>query len=739
MEVWSNEWLWMWISAFAAVLALSLVATIYRRFPPEAAPARHLFLHAVVAYTASSVSILSLFWWFQSAVYRSGLALDRIAVFSLNLEGWALLFVTVLWLQTVFVWVHRLMMEVEAGGLRGPKRMLALILGILVALPVSFFLELGFPWLIMGLILLGFLGLFDLFIERRVLNLTWMAVWMAVLSAGAAYGLSTYSAMLRSESGVQTSIHNFQISRNLDALAQAVYADSALEALLSTPVPFTVSEPKIREKLDYHGYLIPDSIVALQLDKVLVVNPTLRQSVVEGRSFEKALPWLNARQRAGGRSWIKFEDTLSAGYALIVPDTGTLGGNIAFCIYRPLLAGQHIHGQGDFSLFSAIFLLLIFVTFAWILLGRILRIFPVSEVFPFLYKPSLRNRIQIWLAGFTFGAFLLIGWVSYAFFQRSGILEPETMSAYFSALLTLYVFLLLAAFAVAVVVGNSITLPLAVIGEKLQALRLGRNEPLEWSGQDELGALVSAYNRMIVEVEQSAEMLRRSEREGAWREMARQVAHEIKNPLTPMKLSIQHLQRAYLADPQQAAPLVKSVSETLIEQIETLNRIAGEFANFAQMPEQQKEIFDWREVVHSVLQLFNTEFEERQVLVKSQTPELPVMINTDRSHMTRVLNNLLKNALQAMPDEKQGLLEVLLDEHGLLMVRDNGSGIPKAVQARVFFPNFTTKSSGMGLGLAMCKNIMDAADGRIWFETTENQGTVFFVQLPIVGSTKTPS
>lgn len=739
MEAWSNEWLWMWFSAFSALLALSLVATIYRRFPPEALPTRHVFLHAVLSYTASSISILALFWWLQTAVFRSGLALDRIAVFSLDFYGWLLLIITVLWLQVMFVWVHRLMMEVEAGGLRGISRMAALILGIILALPASFFLDLGFPLTIMGLILLGFLGLFDLFIERRVLNLTWMAVWMAVLSAGAAYGLSTYSAMIRAQEGVLTSAKTTQISRNLNTLARNVYADSALAEILSTPVPFTVSETKIREYLQRYDDLIPDSVAALTIDKVLVVNPNLRQSVVEGRSFEKALPWLNVRQRAGGRAWIQFEDTLSGGYALIIPDTGTLGGNVAFCIYRPAVSKQNISERGDLSLFSAIFLLLIFVTFAWILLGRVLRIFPVSDIFPFLYKPSLRNRIQLWLAGFTLGAFLLIGWVSYAFFRRSGILEPETMSAYFSALLTLYVFLLLAAFAVAVVVGNSITLPLAVIGEKLQELRLGRNEPLEWSGQDELGELVSAYNRMIVEVEQSAELLRRSEREGAWREMARQVAHEIKNPLTPMKLSIQHLQRAYQADPQQAAPLVKSVSETLIEQIETLNRIAGEFANFAQIPERQNALFDWREVVHSVLHLFETEFQERHVTVKTAISSTPVMVDADRSHMTRVLNNLLKNALQALPDEKQGMLEVILSEEGLLQVRDNGPGIPEAVQARVFSPNFTTKSSGMGLGLAMCKNIMDAAGGRIWFETAENQGTVFYVQLPLAGDSKTPS
>lgn len=739
MEVWSNEWLWMWISACTALVALYLVANIYRRFPPTAGVPRHVFFQAVISYAAASVSVLSLFWWFRSAVLRTAVALDEIAVFSLDAKGWFLLVVTVLWLQTVFIWVHRLMMDVEAGGLRGLRRMIALIMGISLAFPISQLLDLGLPFYILGLILIGFLGLFDLFIERRVLNLTWMVVWMAVLSAGASYGLVTYSAKARTEANVISFSESPELARSLDTLSKALYADANLEEILATPVPFTVNEKTIKERADRYEYLLPTGKEALSLEKILVVNPVLRQSVVEGRTFEKALPWLNARKQAKERAWIRFEDTLSRGIAVIFPATGTLGGNIAFLVYRPVNPQTNIAVRGDFSLFSALFLLLIFVTFIWILIGQLLRVFPVAEVFPFLYKPSLRNRIQLWLAGFTLGAFLLIGWVSYAFFQRSGILEPETMSGYFSALLTLYVFLLLAAFAVAVVVGNSITLPLAVIGEKLQALRLGRNEPLEWSGQDELGELVAAYNRMIVEVEESAERLRRSEREGAWREMARQVAHEIKNPLTPMKLSIQHLQRAYQADPQQAAPLIKNVSETLIEQIETLNRIAGEFANFAQMPERRKELFDWREVVQSVLQLFDTEIRERGIVCLMNIPPTPVMVDADRSQMTRVLNNLVKNALQALPEDRKGLLEVSLNEEGVLQVRDNGSGIPETIQAKVFSPNFTTKSSGMGLGLAMCKNIMDAAGGRIWFETTENQGTVFFAQLPLAEDAKTPS
>lgn len=299
-------------------------------------------------------------------------------------------------------------------------------------------------------------------------------------------------------------------------------------------------------------------------------------------------------------------------------------------------------------------------------------------------------------------------------------------------LLNLYVFLLLIAGAIAITVANSITRPLMKIGEKLRSFQLGQNEPLEWESEDEIGKLVNEYNLMIQKLEESAEKLRQSEREGAWREMAKQVAHEIKNPLTPMKLSIQYLEHARKSDPERAAAMISSVAQTLIEQIDGLARIATEFSNFAKMPKAEPESLNLNTVVESVYRLF-TEHQEPAERIELTLPDTPVPVFADRGHLVRVLNNLIKNAQQAIPEDRQGLIHIRVQpgatQH-LITVTDNGTGIPEEVQPRVFQPNFTTKSSGMGLGLAMCKNMMTAAGGDIYFETEPGKGTTFFMALP---------
>lgn len=303
-------------------------------------------------------------------------------------------------------------------------------------------------------------------------------------------------------------------------------------------------------------------------------------------------------------------------------------------------------------------------------------------------------------------------------------------------LLNLYVFLLFIAGAIAIAVANSITRPLMKIGEKLRSFQLGKNEPLEWGTEDEIGKLVVAYNTMISKLEESAEQLRQSEREGAWREMAKQVAHEIKNPLTPMKLSIQYLQHAQKSDPERAAMLIERVSATMIEQIDGLARIATEFSHFAKMPKAQNEPLLLNEVLESVHRLF-TEHQSPEAEISLSLPEASARVFADRAQLVRVLTNLVKNAQQAIPEGRQGRIEISLnctDGMATVIVKDNGTGIPEAVQPKVFEPNFTTKSSGMGLGLAMCKNIVEEAQGRLYFETDLGVGTQFVLQLPLLPS-----
>ncbi|GJM34308.1 MAG: hypothetical protein DHS20C18_33090 [Saprospiraceae bacterium] len=308
----------------------------------------------------------------------------------------------------------------------------------------------------------------------------------------------------------------------------------------------------------------------------------------------------------------------------------------------------------------------------------------------------------------------------------------DDLYTFMGTLLNVYVFLLLIAGVIAIAVANSITRPIAQIGEKLRGFRLEKNEPLDWKTQDEIGALIAEYNQMIIKLEESTEKLRQSEREGAWREMAKQVAHEIKNPLTPMKLSIQHLMRAYQSQPEAIEPILKRVSKTMIEQIEGLTRIASEFSNFAKMPKAENQVFFLNEVVKSVCDLF-VENQAKHVALYCEQINDSFPVFADKSQIMRVFNNLIKNAIQAIPTDREGKVEVRIyrqDDRVIVTVRDNGTGISEEMKAKVFYPNFTTKTSGMGLGLAMSKNIIQAAGGKIHFETDLNQGTTFFVELP---------
>jgi nitrogen fixation/metabolism regulation signal transduction histidine kinase len=300
------------------------------------------------------------------------------------------------------------------------------------------------------------------------------------------------------------------------------------------------------------------------------------------------------------------------------------------------------------------------------------------------------------------------------------------------AVVNLFVLLFALSVLVAVFISNWTTRPLDLLKNALSRVALqGANEPIRYRGNDEVGQLVEVYNRKVEELHASAERLARSERESAWREMARQVAHEIKNPLTPMKLGIQHFQRTWSPDAPDAAERLERFSKAMVEQIDALSNIAGEFSNFAQMPRTQEEDLDLADVVDAALALIGA-VDKHFTLERPPGEALP--IRADREQLLRVFNNLLKNAEQSIPEGRVPNITVVLrrtDEQVIAEVRDNGSGIAGADQERIFRPNFTTKSSGMGLGLAMVQRIVEGAGGKVWFETREGQGTTFFVALPL--------
>ena len=225
-------------------------------------------------------------------------------------------------------------------------------------------------------------------------------------------------------------------------------------------------------------------------------------------------------------------------------------------------------------------------------------------------------------------------------------------------------------------------------------------------------------------------MLAKSERESAWREMAKQIAHEIKNPLTPMKLSVQHLQRAWLDKNEKFENYLDRICKTLIDEIDNLSSIATEFSNFAKMPKAINEPLDLVTKINNVVNLFSNENVIFHVNLNSND-SVPVF--ADKEQISRMFINLFKNAIQSVEKNTTPVIEITLitsNTWNEVRVKDNGKGIPLEMRDKLFRPNFTTKTSGMGLGLAIVKSIIEGAGGNITYETEENKGTTFIVRLP---------
>jgi len=292
-----------------------------------------------------------------------------------------------------------------------------------------------------------------------------------------------------------------------------------------------------------------------------------------------------------------------------------------------------------------------------------------------------------------------------------------------------YFIMLLVATAFAYFVSKYITRSLKTIGDKMNETRLEkRNQKIELKdASNEVSALVESYNSMIDELEESAVKLATSEREQAWREMAKQVAHEIKNPLTPMRLSVQSFQRKFNPKDPDAHQKIEEYSKTLIQQIDTMSSIASAFSNFAKMPAQQNETLNAVEVVDLALDIFTEDY----LIFNCNKKE--IIAKLDRTQLIRVITNLVKNAIQAISQtEIPEVLIDLSDDHDNLYitVSDNGHGITQENKPKVFEPKFTTKNSGMGLGLPMIKKIIETYKGSINFVSVEGKGTSFKVVLP---------
>lgn len=314
------------------------------------------------------------------------------------------------------------------------------------------------------------------------------------------------------------------------------------------------------------------------------------------------------------------------------------------------------------------------------------------------------------------------------YLENDDFLSRE-LNEFFERLSYAYLLMLIIAVFLAFLISKYITKSLKTISEKIKQIRLEkRNEKIVIkSSSSEIDTLVKSYNSMIDELEESAVKLARSEREQAWREMAKQVAHEIKNPLTPMRLTVQSFQRKF--DPQDP-DIVKKLDEyskTLIQQIDTMSSIASAFSNFAKMPAQQNEMLNVVKIIDLALDIFNEDY------IEFLPEKEEIIAKFDRTQLIRVVNNLVKNGIQAIPEDRQPkiVVQVLdLEKDVQINISDNGSGISKDNLDKIFEPKFTTKSSGMGLGLAMVKNIVETYKGTITFVTEENTGTTFTVSFP---------
>ncbi len=322
-----------------------------------------------------------------------------------------------------------------------------------------------------------------------------------------------------------------------------------------------------------------------------------------------------------------------------------------------------------------------------------------------------------------------LGILNLPYFEDDSLNEAE-LREFLVRLGYAYFVMLLVAIAFAYFVSRFITRSLKTISDKMNETRLEkRNKKIELKGaSEEVSVLVESYNSMIDELEESAVKLATSERERAWREMAKQVAHEIKNPLTPMRLSVQSFQRKFDAQDPKVDQKVEEYSKTLIQQIDTMSSIASAFSSFADMPAQKSEILNIVEVINLALDIFTEDY------ISFISEEKEIIAKFDKTQLIRVVTNLVKNAIQAIPKDRTPRIEVkVYSENNIVFitVTDNGNGISEENKAKVFEPKFTTKSSGMGLGLPMLKKIVETYKGSITFESQEGSGTTFKVSFPM--------
>lgn len=305
----------------------------------------------------------------------------------------------------------------------------------------------------------------------------------------------------------------------------------------------------------------------------------------------------------------------------------------------------------------------------------------------------------------------------------------EVLSEYVKYILLVDVFLILLSIWISWVMSNSLAKTITKFSDMITRITLFENEmrPIRYYKNDELNALARAYNRMILQIQDQKERLRFKASEEAWREMAKQVAHEVKNPLTPMKLTIQNFERKFDPEDPSIRERVKQMSKTMVDQIDLIATVASAFSEFAKLPEKNNEVINLNNEVEDILRVFNDD----SIFMHSNKSN--IMINMDRIYLSRIITNLVTNAKQAESDQRKLIINVDVEQHQrrvMISVQDNGIGIPENIYERIFEPNFTSKNSGMGLGLSMVRKMVEDYKGEITVKSEVGKGSTFTITLP---------
>jgi len=333
----------------------------------------------------------------------------------------------------------------------------------------------------------------------------------------------------------------------------------------------------------------------------------------------------------------------------------------------------------------------------------------------------------------------LLAYVNLPYFRMQSLLARE-ISNLLVAVINFTLLLIVITMSLAVFISGRLTTPLMMLGQGLASVGVGKkSEHLTYDGHDEIGDLVKQYNRMVDEIEESTHKLSVSEREFAWREMAKQIAHEIKNPLTPMKLNVQQLYKSWKDKAPGFDEKVEHFTKNQIEYIDNLSSIASAFSSFAKMPVSNPVEVNLPDQVKIMLELFR---DTENVTFSVKWPhERKVIVYADKEHLNGVFSNLFKNSIQSIPPGKHGKIDIAINvrhDRVIVSIADNGAGIPEELKNKMFTPNFTTKSSGMGLGLSIVKKYIENANGRIWFDSEAGKGTVFYIELPLMYTVEKP-